>query len=88
MIRWAGLAPWEVEFYFPGSLTSTFLATSDLQGLTSGVVMGDGKGLRAGCQGLGVTVSAWGLGGLWLVFKSAADSRQGRKHVCTGVPRS
>ena len=22
---WAGLAPWEVEFRFPGSLTSTFL---------------------------------------------------------------
>jgi len=26
MIRWAGLAPWEFEFLFPGSLTSTFLA--------------------------------------------------------------
>ena len=25
MIRWTGLAPWEVEFYFPGNLTSTFL---------------------------------------------------------------
>ena len=23
MIRWAGLAPWEFEFPFPGSLTST-----------------------------------------------------------------
>jgi len=28
MIRWAGLAPWEFEFHFPGSLTSTFLARS------------------------------------------------------------
>ena len=28
MIRWTGLAPWEFEFPFPGSLTSTFLANS------------------------------------------------------------
>jgi len=26
MIGWTGLAPWEFEFPFPGSLTSTFLA--------------------------------------------------------------
>jgi len=26
MIRWTGLAPWEFEFPFPGSLTSNFLA--------------------------------------------------------------
>jgi len=25
MIRWTGLAPWEFEFPFPGSLTSDFL---------------------------------------------------------------
>ena len=25
MIWWTGLAPWEFEFQFPGSLTSTFL---------------------------------------------------------------
>jgi len=25
MIRWTGLAPWEFEFPFPGSLTSTFV---------------------------------------------------------------
>jgi hypothetical protein len=25
MIRWTGLAPWEFEFSFPGSLTSTFM---------------------------------------------------------------
>jgi len=25
MIRWTGLAPWEFEFPFPGSPTSTFL---------------------------------------------------------------
>ena len=28
MIRWTGLAPWEFEFPFPGSLTSTFLGSS------------------------------------------------------------
>ena len=26
MIRWTGLAPWEFELSFPGSLASTFLA--------------------------------------------------------------
>jgi len=25
MIRWTGLAPWELDFPFPGSLTSTLL---------------------------------------------------------------
>ena len=25
MIKWTGLAPWEFEFPFPSSLTSTFL---------------------------------------------------------------
>jgi len=25
IIRWTGLAPWEFDFPFPGSLTSTFL---------------------------------------------------------------
>ena len=29
MIRWTGLAPWEFEFPFPGSLTSTFLVCED-----------------------------------------------------------
>ena len=28
MIRWTGLAPWEFEFLFPGSLTSTFLTAA------------------------------------------------------------
>ena len=27
MIWWTGLAPWDSEFPFPGSLTSTFLST-------------------------------------------------------------
>ena len=29
MIRWTGLAPWEFEFPFPGSLISTFLLSRD-----------------------------------------------------------
>ena len=28
MIKWTGLAPWEFEFPFPGSLTSDFLNTA------------------------------------------------------------
>jgi len=36
MIRWTGLAPWEFEFPFPGSFTSTFLATVRNSGLRSG----------------------------------------------------
>ena len=31
MIRWTGLAPWEFEIPFPGSLTSTFLQVDMLQ---------------------------------------------------------
>ena len=45
MIRWTGLAPWEFEFPFPGSLTSTFLLqvepkTPDLEdsGISADVV--------------------------------------------------
>jgi len=34
MIRWTGLAPWELELPFPGSLTSTFLVHA-VQGLAS-----------------------------------------------------
>jgi len=30
MIRWTGLAPWEFEIPFPGSLTSTFLLTPEI----------------------------------------------------------
>ena len=30
MIRWTGLAPWESEFPFPGSLSSTFLEPEDV----------------------------------------------------------
>ena len=32
MIKWTGLAPWEFEQPFPGSLTSTFLAPPTTEG--------------------------------------------------------
>jgi len=32
MIRWTGLAPWELKFPFPGGLTSTFLEVWGLPG--------------------------------------------------------
>ena len=44
MIRWTGLAPWEFEFPFPGSRTSTFIAlltrldTSDPRGYAPCVI--------------------------------------------------
>ena len=48
MIRWTGLAPWEFEFPFPGSLTSTFRRTGydadrqgSLQPEEAGAVCGD-----------------------------------------------
>ena len=37
MIWWTGLAPWEFEFRFPGSLTSTFLAGRRKPGCNSTV---------------------------------------------------
>jgi len=42
MIKWTGIAPWEFEFSFPGSLTSTFLnptpssPTEDMDALCCG----------------------------------------------------
>ena len=44
MIRWSGLAPWEFEFPFPGSLTSTFLVCSPL--CDSGCGFSPGQGVR------------------------------------------
>ena len=40
MIRWAGLAPWEFEFPFPGSLTSTFPVALDPTSYPLGGVRG------------------------------------------------
>ena len=41
MIRWTGLAPWEFEFLFPGSLTSTLL-------VDGGKALDQGGSTRAG----------------------------------------
>jgi len=50
MIRWTGLAPWEFEFPFPGSLTSTFLCLQDypiefvrIKSLISAIMLEDAK---------------------------------------------
>ena len=45
IIRWTGLAPWEFEFPFPSSLTSTFLEGSATYSQTS-----CGQGRRKGVQ--------------------------------------
>jgi len=41
MIRWTGLTPWEFEFPFPGSLTSTFLVCKDDSLMDSGSEVDD-----------------------------------------------
>ena len=40
MIRWIGLAPWEFEFPFPGSRTSTFLVEEAGPGVVDGARLG------------------------------------------------
>ena len=37
MIRWTGLAPWEFEFLFPGSLISAFLVDVNLMAAADSV---------------------------------------------------
>ena len=54
MIRWTGLAPWELEFPVPGSLTSTILTLFQVSGLGLGSGFGD-LGFGFGCR-------AWVLG--------------------------
>ena len=59
MIWWTGLASWEFEFPFPGSLTSTFLVVGrDLKKLRAALGLVSGLGFMS--QGLGFKV--WGLG--------------------------
>ena len=56
MIRWTGLAPWEFEFPFPGSLTSTFLALTQHDAGAVQVGGGDqGIGGDVGPQGGGAS---------------------------------
>ena len=47
MIWWTGLAPWEFEFPFPGSLTFAFLARV-LTGVTD--LEDESHNLRRGCR--------------------------------------
>jgi len=59
MIWWTGLAPWEFEFLFPGSHTSTFVAywgavtrRNGLQGHLGNQVVGTSSSRYAYCSGL------------------------------------
>ena len=65
MIRFTGPTPWEFEFPFPGSLTSTFLVYL-LQ------VWGSGLGLGQGCRfhDVGFQISDLGAGVLGYLFAS------------------
>ena len=45
MVRWTGLAPWEFEFPFPGSLASTLIGG----GADLVLVVGEREGER--CEG-------------------------------------
>ena len=51
MIRWTGLAPWEFEFPFQGSLTSTFVTR----------LAGENELIRAGVKGK-KKEKTWGVG--------------------------
>ena len=47
MIWWTGLAPWEFDFPFPGSLTSTFLEHQLINTFAGTKVAGAGRFLAA-----------------------------------------
>jgi len=47
MIRWTGLAPWEFEFPFPGSLTSSFLGEDAVRAVEGGNVRAQERGLSS-----------------------------------------
>ena len=71
MIKWTNLAPWEFEFPFPGSLTSTFLVrrpTSTYMSLATGPIVFRVCGLRVRVEG-GLGFGVEGLGQTFLGFK-------------------
>ena len=51
MIRWTGLAAWDFEFLFPGSLTSTLLGF--VPTLITLYLFGEGLGLQVSVRGAG-----------------------------------
>ena len=51
MIRWTGLAPWEFESPFPGSLTSTFLVSTPKP---HGQICIEDRGITKAAHGIGV----------------------------------
>ena len=59
MIRWTGLAPWEFEFPFPGSLTSTFLPRKQASSVTPTAFMtNDEEMMREASEGTGSNPSS------------------------------
>ena len=68
MIRWTGLAPWNFEVPFSGSLTSTFLGNE-----VKSIWCGDGRRRRAGSSTSGGRASP-SSPGLSLTFKSVSLS--------------
>ena len=74
MIRWTGLAPWECEFSFPGSLTSAFLG--------GGGPAGNAVAARIGAPGL---FRVWGLGTLSLSHTHTHSLSHTHKHKNFGV---
>ena len=91
MIRWSGLAPWEFEFSFPGSLTSTFQE----QVVTCSGTQKDGS-LRVVRNGIGINEQAAvelpGIKGRWSLretFDSAYDKylvRPSTQECFDGLP--
>ena len=86
MIRWTGLAPWQFEFLFPGSLTSTFR----VQEIEAGVPESDtprgleGRPMRKGSTSFGACeVRCW----RWL-FGNKIPVSLSVQEIEAGVPES
>ena len=63
MIRWSGLAPWEFEFSFPGSRTSTFLEVCWIRSRLKGQGAWCGaQGVECGVRDAGCRVCGAGCG--------------------------
>ena len=61
MIRWIGLAPWEFEFPFPGSHTSTFLVDEAGPGVVDGAELGASRREKLILSGLNIPVFIPGI---------------------------
>ena len=59
-MRWTGLAPWDVEFPFPGSLTSTFLVRC-VTSIVEFTFVWSGIRIVRDCSHLPARLGAWRL---------------------------